>query len=113
MDLRLVDTSALSELEQMQLAPFYLAYHPHGPIPSRAVLKVEGEGTYFPSHNEKTMDLIKEQARMMDRMYYGFIETTTRDVATGGVRDMTEEDEGYDEECCMSGAVEGEVFDDE
>ena len=61
----------------MQLAPFYIAYHPHSPIPPRKVLKVEGEGTYFPKVN--TLDEVKRQASMMDKMYYTFLETVTRD----------------------------------
>ena len=77
MDLSLIDTSALSEVEQMQLAPFYLAYRPHSAIPSRKVLKVEGEGTYFPKVD--TLKEVKEQASMMDRMYYSFLESVTRD----------------------------------
>ena len=77
MDLSLIDTSALSEVEQMQLAPFYLAYAPHSPIPGRAVLKVEGEGTYFPQVD--TLAEVKHQARMLDKMYYHFLETVTRD----------------------------------
>ena len=79
MDLSLIDTASLTEREQIQLAPFYLAYKPHSSIPSRAVLKIEGEGTYFPSQNEKTMDLIKEQAKRLDSLYYDFLATVTRD----------------------------------
>ena len=77
MDLFTVDTSQLSEREQMQLAIFHQAYRPHDAIPSRAVCKVEGEGTYFPQVD--TLKEVKEQASMMDRMYYGFLETVTRD----------------------------------
>jgi len=40
-------------------------------------LKVEGEGTYFKKVN--TLQEIKHQARMMDIMYYHFLETVTRD----------------------------------
>ena len=77
MDLSLIDTSALSEKEQMQLAPFHQAYRPHSPCPPRKVLKVEGEGSYF--KKEKTLELIKHQASMMDKMYYTFLESVTRD----------------------------------
>ena len=77
MDLFTIDTSKLSEREQMQLAVFHQAYRPHSTIPTRAVCKVEGEGTYFPKVD--TLKEVKEQASMMDRMYYGFLETVTRD----------------------------------
>ena len=77
MDLSLVDTSVLSEKEQAQLAPFYLAYKPHGPIPTRKVLKVEGNGGYF--HEVNTIKEIKSQAKMLDSMYYTWLETVTRD----------------------------------
>ena len=88
MDLSTIDTSQLSEREQMQLAPFYLAYAPHDDIPSRAVCKVEGEGTYFPKVN--TLEEVKKQANMLDRMYYGFLETVTRD-EFGKVCDVKED----------------------
>ncbi len=99
-DLSELDTSAMSTKLQMQLAPFYLAYAPHGEIVPRAVLRVEGEGSYFKS--EKAMDLVKRQASMIDKIYYKFIESSTRG-DDGKVRDMNPSDEGYDEECCMSG----------
>ena len=89
MDLSTLDTTQLSEREQIQLAPFYLAYKPHSPIPSRAVLKVEGEGTYFPSQNEKTLDLIKEQAKRLDSMFYDFLATAPRD-SKGDICDLPE-----------------------
>ena len=77
MDLYSVDVSTLTEREQMQLAVFHQAYRPHTAIPSRAVLKAEGNGGYFAEHN--TLDEIKEQASCMDAMYYGFLQTVTRD----------------------------------
>ena len=77
MDLSLINTSELSQREQMQLAPFHAAYKPHGTIPSRAVLKAEGNGGYFAEHN--TIEEIKEQARFLDSYYYRFLETVTRD----------------------------------
>ena len=77
MDLFKLNVSELSEKEQMQLAPFHQAYRPHEPIPPRKVLKVEGEGTYFPKVN--TLDEVKRQASMMDKMYYDFLLTVTRD----------------------------------
>ncbi len=89
MDLSRIDTASLTEREQIMLAPFYLAYKPHSPIPSRAVLKIEGEGTYFPSQNEKTMDLIKEQAKRLDSLYYDFLATVTRD-EQGNITDLPE-----------------------
>ena len=94
----------------MQLAAFHQAYRPHSAIPSRAVLKMEGNGGYFADVN--TIDEIRHQAQMMDVMYYDFIGDTTRD-ENGNIRDMNVDDDGYDEECCMSGALPGEVFDDE
>ena len=87
MDLSLIDTSALSEKEQMQLAPFYVCYRPHSPIPPRKVLKVEGEGTYFPKVD--TLKEVKEQASMMDRMFYTFLESVTRD-ENGNIVDEAE-----------------------
>ena len=87
MNLYELDTSVLSEREQMQLAPFYLAYAPHSPIPSRAVLKVEGEGTYFPKVD--TIAEVKEQASNMERMYYNFLATVTRD-EDGNIVDVPE-----------------------
>ena len=77
MDLSLIDTSTLSEKEQMQLAPFYVCYRPHTAIPSRAVCKAEGEGTYFPKVD--TLAEVKAQASLMDQFYYKFLESTTRD----------------------------------
>ena len=74
---------------QMQLAPFYLAYAPHGEIVPRKVLKVEGEGGYFKS--EKAMDLVKRQASMLDKMYYSFIENVYRD-EKGNIADLPDED---------------------
>ena len=62
---------------QRQLAPFIIAHRPHTTPPSRATCKVEGEGNYFPPVD--TVDEIKEQASMLDRMYYSFLETVTRD----------------------------------
>ena len=109
-DLSLLDTSEMSEKLQMQLAPFHAAYRAHGEIVSRAVLRVEGEGSYFKS--ERAMDLIIRQSSILNQMYYGFIGDTTRD-DEGKVCDMQPDDKGYDEECCMSGAMEGEVFEDE
>ena len=84
MNLFEVDIETLTELEQMQLAEFRDAYRPHSPIPTRKVLKVEGEGTYFPKVN--TLDEIKEQVSVMDTMYYYFLETVTRD-ANGNIMD--------------------------
>ncbi len=77
MDLSKLNVSELSEREQMMLAPFYVCYRPHTAIPPRKVLKVEGEGSYF--KKEKTLDLVKYQASMMDKMYYTFLESVTRD----------------------------------
>ena len=76
-DLSTLDTSEMSTKLQMQLAPFYLAYKSHGEIVPRKVLKVEGEGGYFKS--EKAMDMVIRQASMIDKMYYKFLETVTRD----------------------------------
>lgn len=87
MDLSTIDTSALSQKEQMQLAPFYLAYAPHSDIPSRKVLKVEGEGTYFPKVD--TLAEVKHQAKMLDKMYYTFLESCTRD-ENGNICDEVE-----------------------
>ena len=87
-DLSELDTSAMSTKLQMQLAPFYLAYKPHGEIVPRKVLKVEGEGGYFKS--EKAMDMIHRQASMIDKMYYKFIETVYRD-ENGNICDEPEE----------------------
>ena len=102
-DLSTLDTSAMSTKLQMQLAPFHAAYKPHGDIVPRKVLKVEGEGGYFKS--ERAMDMVHRQASMIDKMYYGFIGDTTRG-DDGKVRDMKPSDDGYDEECCMSGGEE-------
>ena len=99
-DLSTLDTSEMSTKLQMQLAPFHAAYKSHGEIVPRKVLKVEGEGSYFKS--EKAMDMVVRQASMVDKMYYGFIESSTRG-EDGKVRDMNPGDDGYDEECCMSG----------
>ena len=76
-DLSTLDMSEMSESLQMKLAPFYLAYKPHGEIVPRKVLKVEGEGGYFES--EKAMDMVHRQASMIDKMYYQFLETVSRD----------------------------------
>jgi hypothetical protein len=102
-DLSTLDTSEMSTKLQMQLAPFYLAYKPHGDIVSRKVLKVEGEGSYFKS--EKAMDLVIRQSSILNQMRYKFIECSTRD-DDGKVRDMNPDDDGYDEECCMSSGDE-------
>ena len=110
MDLYSIDVSMLTEVQQMQLAALRAAYAPHSPVPPRAVLKVEGNGGYFAEHN--TIAEIRAQAAMMDVMYYDFIGDTTRD-ENGIIRDMNADDDGYDEECSMSGALPGEVFDDE
>ena len=88
MDLFTVDTNTLSEREQMQLAIFHQAYRPHEEIPSRAVCKVEGEGTYFPKVD--TLAEVKHQARMLDKCYYYFLETVTRD-EFGKVCDVKED----------------------
>ena len=63
---------------QRVLHPFIIAHRPHSPIPPRAVLKVEGEGPYFPDHG-RAIDEIKEQARNLDAMYYDWLATVTRD----------------------------------
>ena len=88
-DLSLLDTSEMSEKLQMQLAPFHAAYKPHGEIVSRAVLRVEGEGSYFQS--ERAMDMVARQASMLDKMYYRFIETVNRD-EEGEVADLVEDE---------------------
>ena len=77
MDLYSVDVSTLTEREQMQLAAFRAAYAPHSAIPSRAVLKVEGNGGYFAETN--TLQEIKHQARFLDSMYYTWLENAPRD----------------------------------
>ena len=88
-DLSTLNTSEMSTKLQMQLAPFYLAYKPHGEIVPRKVLRVEGEGSYFKS--EKAMDLIHRQASMIDKMYYRWLETVHRD-DNGKVADLPDED---------------------
>ena len=72
----------------MQLALFHQAYRPHTAIPSRAVLKVEGEGPYFPKVD--TLKEVKSQAKMMDIMYYSFLESVTRD-ENGNICDEVED----------------------
>ena len=88
-DLSTLNTSEMSIKLQMQLAPFYLAYKPHGDIVPRKVLKVEGEGGYFKS--ERAMDMVVRQASMIDKMYYRFIETVTRD-EDGNICDEPEDE---------------------
>ena len=78
MNLHNINYSELPESTQVQLFPFYDAWRPHSAIPSRTECKLMGEGAYFPDHG-KALDEIKEQARMLDTMYYGFLETVTRD----------------------------------
>ena len=87
LDLSTIDTSTLTEREQMMIAPFYVCYRPHTAIPTRKVLKVEGEGTYFPKVN--TLDEVKSQAKMLDKMYYHFLESVTRD-ENGNIVDEAE-----------------------
>jgi hypothetical protein len=72
-----IDLSSLSEKEQIQLSVFRAAYSPHGSIPTRAELKAEGRGGYFTETN--TLKEIKHQARMLDIMYYDFLEKVERD----------------------------------
>ena len=77
MNLYDVDLNTLTEREQCQLFAFRDAWRPFTPTPSRAELKVTGRGSYFSNH--KALDEIKEQARTLDCLYYGFLETVTRD----------------------------------
>ena len=78
MNLYNIDITTLTQQEQCQLFAFRDAWRPHTAIPTRAECKIMGEGAYFPDHG-KALDEIKEQARMLDTMYYGFLETVTRD----------------------------------
>ena len=88
MNLHNLDTKQLTEREQQQLFPFYDAWRPFTPIPTRAECKAAGKGNYFPKVS--TLDEVKEQARTLDCMFYGFLETVTRD-EFGNVMDDPEE----------------------
>ena len=91
MNLSQVDLSTLSEKEQAQLFPFYSAYtRPYPILLTRKDLKVEGEGGYFRKTN--TLDEIKHQAKMLDTMYFTWLQTVERD-SNGDIVDVSEQED--------------------
>ena len=86
-DLSLLDTSAMSEKEQMQLAPFHQCYREH----ERAYTwrELRAMGCEPVPKEEPTMELIKRQASFLEQSFYAFLESVPRD-EKGRVMDLPE-----------------------
>ena len=88
-DLSLLDTSAMSEKEQMQLAPFHQCYRPH----ERAYTwrELREMGCVPVPKVEPTMELIKRQASFLEQSFYMFLESAPRD-KNGNICDAPEDE---------------------